>query len=384
MNGRRYSLILLPTLSCNADCDYCFADQAKDGMPLENVGVLVRKVLDHMGRNDFESLTIHWQGGEVMTLAPHWFEQAFEIIAALAESSGRQITNCIQSNMMGYHGGWNKVLAEMFGNSVGSSLDYPNLHRKMPGGHPGDYNRKWIEKMHAAKGAGIDIGVISIPNEETFNIGAERFYAYFVEEIGITDFQVNTPFPGGQANDVKKTLPLDCRRLGQFLCRLCDTWIERGLDKNVSIGPFDQLVAYFLHENPNLACIWGENCANDFICIDPAGNVSQCDCWAASYPRFRFGNIFGNQSLSTILETSPARRRFLKRPISLVAHEECISCDYLSLCHGGCPIRTYSVYGSLERKDPYCEAYKMLFKHTENVAARIARDRCIPLHRSGL
>ena len=26
-------------------------------------------------------------------------------------------------------------------------------------------------------------------------------------------------------------------------------------------------------------------------------------------------------------------------------HESCVECDYLSICHGGCPVRTYAITG---------------------------------------
>jgi hypothetical protein len=51
---------------------------------------------------------------------------------------------------------------------------------------------------------------------------------------------------------------------------------------------------------------------------------------------------------------------------------DCIDCSYLALCHGGCPVRTYSLRGTLFEKDPYCELYKKLFRHIEDHATRLA------------
>jgi radical SAM protein with 4Fe4S-binding SPASM domain len=209
----------------------------------------------------------------------------------------------------------------------------------------------------------------------TFKEGAERFYSYVVDDLGITDFQINTPFPGGQINNAKKSLPLDTEQLARFLCELADVWMDRGYNQNIRVGPFDQLIEYFLMGDPALPCIWGDNCAKEFVCIDPEGYVSQCDCWASSYPRFRFGNIFESNSLSELLQNSEARQRFLSRPAFLVEQEECIECDYLALCHGGCPIRSYAVHGSLMKKDPYCTTYKAIFRYMEETASKIAENR---------
>ena len=60
--------------------------------------------------------------------------------------------------MLAYSSRWNKVIAEMFGNSVGTSLDYPNLHRKLLGQGPESYNEIWGRRVREARAAGIDAG----------------------------------------------------------------------------------------------------------------------------------------------------------------------------------------------------------------------------------
>jgi hypothetical protein len=99
----------------------------------------------------------------------------------------------------------------MFGNNVGTSMDFPNLYRKAKGRTPEEYTTIWARNVRAARDAGIDVGVIAIPNKETLRLGAESFYSYFVDELRITDFQVNTPYRG-EANAAKKKYP----RLGRI------------------------------------------------------------------------------------------------------------------------------------------------------------------------
>jgi radical SAM protein with 4Fe4S-binding SPASM domain len=90
-----------------------------------------------------------------------------------------------------------------------------------------------------------------------------------------------------------------------------------------------------------------------------------------SYPDYRFGNIFDCDSLAALLRQSTARRQFGERPIALV-QRECLHCDYLSICHGGCPVRTFSVQGTLFERDPNCRLYQTLFRHIETMAAATA------------
>jgi radical SAM protein with 4Fe4S-binding SPASM domain len=369
MMAAPYSLIVLPTLGCNADCDYCFETKSDRHLTLEQLSTIVQKVMDHLELNRIESLSIYWQGGEVMMLPPEWFEQAQEIIQEIAAGRNRQVSHNLQSNMIAYSRKWNRVLREMFGNSVGSSMDFPNLHRKLKGGSPQEYARIWSRNVREAQEAGIEVGVISIPNEQTLEMGAERFYSYFVDHLGITDFQINTPFPGGSLNDTKKGYPLDIRRLGDFLADLATVWMERGFQKGVSVDPFNKLLDYFVQGSKDVLCIWRDNCVNDFVCVDPQGYVAQCDCWVTGYPESWFGNIFAAGSFSDLLQNSEARRRLQTRPGVLIRREDCLECDYLAICHGGCPVRAYSVHGDIDTKDPYCPLYRRLFAGLEALAA---------------
>jgi len=281
--------------------------------------------------------------------------------------------------MIGYNARWNPIIERMFDNSVGTSMDFPNVHRKLFNGSATDYTRIWKYNVQAALDAGIKIGVIAVPNQATLDVGAERFYSYFVDEVGISSFQVNTPFPGGEENDTKKSLGLDVDQLGQFFADLTDVWLERGYG-TIALGPIDELVKTFTDASGHLPCIWQANCADEFISIDARGYVAQCDCWVTSYPEYFFGNIFETDNLTKMLAESRARRKFVERP-ALVIPKDCIECDYLSLCHGGCPVRTFTFSGTMFEKDPYCHVYLAMFRKAEEVAAKLAGERARPGYR---
>ena len=93
---------------------------------LDRLGEMIRKVLDYMVEKSLTGMNIYWQGGEAMLLPPSWYEQANDLIRREAEARGKRVSHSLQSNMLAYSSRWNKVIAEMFGNSVGTSLDYPN------------------------------------------------------------------------------------------------------------------------------------------------------------------------------------------------------------------------------------------------------------------
>ena len=368
-----FSLILLPTLQCDADCEYCFEKKGAPPLSPNLLPEIFAKIFAFMDERNRDELHVNWQGGEILTLSPAWLEEARELIQRTADSHRKEVKHFLQSNLIGYSPDWQPVITEMFGKSIGSSVDYPNRHRKVKGGAVEEFNSIWLEKANAARDNGNHLGVIAVPSADTIEAGGEAFYNYFTQVLGISDFQLNTPFAGGPANAVKNGYPLDPERLGEFYTELVDVWMEQGYAEGVRIGPFDQLLACFLDEPHLLPCIWHRNCADQFICIHPEGYLAQCDCWVASYPEYRFGNIFDKGSLSAILGASPARKRFLARPSEIIQHQDCIDCDFLAICHGGCPIRAYSVRGNLYDKDPYCPTYLAVFRHMRKVAACLAK-----------
>jgi sulfatase maturation enzyme AslB (radical SAM superfamily) len=249
MTGGHLSLILLATGRCNAACDYCFEDPGSGRLSIERLGRIIDQVLAHMDARQIPSLTIHWQGGEAMLLPPSWYRQAFDTIAVAADARGKEVAHGLQTNLLAYHAGWNPIIAEMFGNCLSTSIDVPNRHRRIAGRPPAEYDRILTQNLDAARAAGIAVTAISVPNRGTLELGAEGFYAHMVEGLGVTDFQLNTPFPGGSPNAVKRELALNLDALIRFHCDLADIWLARGAAHGVRIGPFDELLNVFQHRD---------------------------------------------------------------------------------------------------------------------------------------
>jgi uncharacterized protein len=375
MNGRVFSVILLPTSECNVACDYCFEHKEPHRLSPALLPLLTKRLLDHLEHENIEVCEIYWQGGEAMIMGPEWFANAGNLMGRAAAERGRKFVHYLQTNLISYSPSWNRVIHGMFNGSVGTSMDYPNFHRKLFKGGPEAYTKVWTKRLHEARAAGIKIGVIAVLHQGSLEAGAERFYRYFTEELGLDDFQVNTPFAGGPAKELDGGFQLDSDALARFLGELFDLWMKDGYGSGVSLGPFDALIDHFIGRPARLPCIWKENCSNQFISVDAKGTVAQCDCWVTSYPEYFFGNMFREPDLTRMLQTSRARRDFVDRPRHLMEHEDCLACRYLSICHGGCPVRTYSARGTLLAKDPYCEVYKVVFARAETHGQEILRQR---------
>ncbi len=358
------SLIFLPTLECNAECEYCFENKNTKKIHHAQLQIIFQKILQYMDETNIQTLHVHWQGGEIMMLPPSWYLQAYDIIQNLAIKKQKNIFHYCQTNLLGYNQEWKNVFHTMFHNSIGTSIDFPNVHRKTKHGNTEDYDRILQQNIQRAQQDNIQIGAIAVPNTATLQKTAQEFYDHFVHFHHLSNFQINTPFPGGEANKNKTILPIE--QLIQFYQNLYTIWLQQGIENNIQILPFQPWHHYFKTGTLENSCVWQENCAKEFFCIDPQGNIAQCDCWVTSYPEFHYGNIFTDQSLQEILDTSKIRIQFLQRPENIIQNEDCIDCAYLGLCHGGCPIRTYTVYNRLDKKDPYCLLYKTIFQTIQN------------------
>ena len=173
-----------------------------------------------------------------------------------------------------------------------------------------------------------------------------------MEEVGLTHFQVNTPFPGGPAACFLGDLLLDADQLGDFLVGLLDVCLSR--DSGVNIAPFRSIIERMSTGfGSRVPCFFSSNCVNGFFCIDPSGDVGQCDCWVSSYPEKNFGNVLDCEGLDEIFRSSN-RLELAGRISNLVRDADCLNCEYFALCAGGCPVRAMSAQESPHHKDPYC------------------------------
>lgn len=61
-----------------------------------------RKTFHDIQDRKIDTLSIYWQGGEVMTQSPEWFARAHALVQGIATARGRRIVDYLQSNMIGY------------------------------------------------------------------------------------------------------------------------------------------------------------------------------------------------------------------------------------------------------------------------------------------
>jgi len=360
MFGPRVSIIFVPTVRCNCDCAYCFQERSHGSISLREVSTVFGRVAAYLGRSGVKNVGVWWQGGEVLVLSPAWCLEAGRTITALMRDRGIKVKHSLQTNLMDYTPRWDAALWELFGGVMGSSLDFPNMHRRYRALAGDAYNQHWAGRFREASARGLSVQVISVPNRRTLEVSPVDFYRYYVEQLGLHGIQVNMPFAAGPSAEMHDELFLEPKRLGDFLKGLLAVYSFR--EDHVVLEPFQGIMdrVRFGDAAAKVPCFFCSNCVNSFFCIGPRSEVAQCDAWLGSYPERNFGSLLECEDLGKIL-TSPARLDLARRPARLIENSGCVSCEYFSLCGGGCPVRAMSATGCPDNKDPYCEAYKKMF-----------------------
>lgn len=343
--------VWVTSLSCNANCVYCFQSKDRSLTSLEDAKKIVIKLSRFLEKGT-RFINIYFQGGEAMELPPEWYS---EVIDFGSRVLGRGASWHFQTNLIGYNSDWGDLLKKYFKGNAGSSLDWPNLYRQSGPYKGEDFNKIWKEKFDMAKEDGIGVGAISLPNKESIRRGPEAFLNYY-KEMGLNSIQLNYLFSGVRRVD---DLP-EPSELGRFVVAVME--MAKAIN-GFEVAPYSKLLNCFSGRGfKHDFCIHSPSCSLNFISVRPNGMASLCDCWVAYSPDNRryFGN-FITDSIDDILN-HPNRINFMERAFKVVSRE-CKGCEYLPFCHGGCPVRAFKNKGNMFVKDFYCDAYKIVFEY---------------------
>ena len=350
---KRFGIILIPTWGCNNTCDHCFENIGPRTASADFWDLFFRRAREFAEPKGIDRLVIYWQGGEVLTMPAREVERGLRIGEKVFAGSTTELEHHLQTNLMVYSHEWRDIIAHFFRGSISSSLDFPNVHRSTPRLGVAEYTSAWLAKKAEAECDGFEVNLITLPNSGTFDIGADRFYRFFKDEVGVKNLQINFPFPG-IAGD--KPARLDRDRLGRFMHDLYHTWIADG--RGMLLNPFAPLEDRILREEGTLSCAFSFSCANFLFAVGPDGEVGQCDCWLSTHKEHRFGYL-ANNTIAVLLE-APTRRPFLTRATQMIGDPECGACEFWPICFGGCPLRADAFSGEFFSRDYYCPVYQSM------------------------
>ncbi|MGD1822134.1 MAG: radical SAM protein [Pleomorphochaeta sp.] len=358
--NRPITLMIKPASSmCNLKCDYCFyldeeknrEDKHRKIMTNDTIEIIVKKT--HKESNIINYI---FQGGEPALATLNWFENFINLVNTY-KKDGDNISYSFQTNGTLIDEPFAKFLSEnnfLVGVSFDGFSRIHDIHRKYSTKEKS--SRDVINGINNLRKYNADYNVLTVvTNEVALNIN--KIYSSLVNggEQYLQFIACLDPF----YEDSNKFL--NPNTYGKFLVELFDLWyadLRHG--KNISIRLFNNFIAILLG-NPPEACDMNGICSIQYV-FESNGDVFPCDFYCLD--DYLLGNILVDNYDD--LDKKREEINFVKNPPLLL--DDCISCEYLYLCRGGCPR-----YKDSNNKFKFCESYKYLFKNRLDQFKEIAR-----------
>lgn len=354
------SLLIKPASgSCNLRCKYCFyADEVSHRekpsikhMTLDTVQIMVDKALSYADGD----CTFIFQGGEP-TLAGLPFFRAFSDYVCQHPNPKRvRIHYAIQTNGYALDESWVKWFAEV-DVLVGVSLDGPkNIHDRyrVAANGEGTYNRvisfiRLLEKYH------VKYNILTVVTAASAR-RAQHLYAFFNKNGFRYQQYIECLDPIGEAQG-KHEYSLTPDYYASFLKQLFDAWyLDMRAGRYVYNRYFENLMLIMAgHTAEN--CGMQGRCSSQWV-VEADGSVYPCDFYALD--QWYLGSI-RNDSFES-MEVTRHALGFIEW--SAQVPEECRSCQWFSLCRGGCRRNREPVTSNSTGSNYFCSAYREFFEY---------------------
>lgn len=336
-------LLVKPTHDCNLDCRYCYDKQfgVKETMTLEMVEQICK-----FARNSTDNIIWIWHGGEPLMMAKDWYRKAYKI---LQEYRINHVS--IQSNGTLIDEEWIEMFKE-FGWTLSFSFD--GLGNEESRG----LTDKVVENFKLYQDLYQKSGVIRVCDRNNY-INLIDDYKYF-KNIGVQSFQINRVFMSPTADTFEEDK--DINGYLETYAQLLDLWIN---DTNpIYIRTFGEYIQYILGNNGYL-CAYRGQCINEWIGVNPIGDLYTCDRW---FPEeHKYGNI---NDFSTFMEMQRKSDAFIKtEKIHAKRLEYCKNqkCGIFDFCNGACHVNAILKNGGEKPVEVDCYIRKKEFYNLFNV-----------------
>lgn len=375
--------VMLKTVSedCNLACDYCYystcGGQVHQPVRTMDPDLLEKFIKQYMKRSN-GTASFAWQGGEPLLAGLSFFERVVSLQAQYAPPY-TTISNGLQTNGTLI----NKKWAEFFHTYhflVGVSLDGPQVihdQHRVTGSGKGSYElvMRGIEHLRTA---GADFNILSVIHEDNVSRPEELISFYREQKFEYIQFIPCMDFRSQQSGQPGR-FRITPEAYGTFLCEAFDLWYNDGYP-DFSIRIFDNMLAVLMNQESEL-CVHRKSCPKMMI-LESNGDAYPCDFFIDE--EHRLGNI-GDTELESLL-TNPVYESFLSMKPDM--NKECMTCQYLKFCHGGCPRnRNWLDVNDRSQKDYFCESYRMFYEHAYNrmkgIADRLRAEQLLRYRKSG-
>lgn len=365
--------------ACNLDCTYCFylekqtlyGTNRHSRMSDQTLSAYITSYIEAQPTPDVEFV---WQGGEPTLLGVDFFRRVLELQQPFM--SRKNITNVLQTNGTLLDEAWCRFLQQHCF-LVGLSLDGPNtIHDRYRRDRRGKGTfSKAIRGLRLLQKHGVDFNIMASVARETAKKPLDVYRFFKKEGVEFLQFApIIERFPGpnerhlglklagpaaigGDEPNLEVTpwtvLP---EEYGDFLIAIYEEWIRKDVGSTFVMN-FEWALNAWLG-NPSPVCVHAGQCGRSVV-VEHNGDVFACDHYV--YPKFKLGNIL-TDTLSAMLDASQRSGFGVGKERDLT--RECLECEVLAACRGGCPKQRFAYSRYNEPMHHYlCPGYKKFFLH---------------------
>lgn len=373
---RTYAIIAKPIgATCNLRCTYCYylekADLLKNKNQIMSDPVLQKFIRANLAIHGQDAVVeFAWHGGEPTLVPLGFYKRA--LAYQKQYGAGRHIRNTLQTNGTLLNDTWCEFFAEnnfLIGISIdGDAPQHDTFRRDCNGGTFYQTMRgiKLLQKHGVAYNTLTTVNAINSKAPRDVYLFLREFSDFMqflpVVECAPARYESETgqrfATPSGiHSLPIKhpvENFSVTAYDYGLFLREIFDLWKTMDLGKK-HVQIFEATLAN-LNNQPAGICVHEAICGHAGV-VESNGDLFSCDRYA--FESYKLGNL-----LETPLEDLMEDNRYFGMHKTMGLPNECLDCDHVQLCFGGCPKDRFllSVDGQ-KGKNYLCDGYKMFFEH---------------------
>ncbi len=366
--SREFQVMVKPVGAvCNLDCTYCYYLKKQELYPEKASyrmadDLLEDYIVQHIEACPMDLILFSWHGGEPTLLGLDYFRRITEL-QKKHRPARKKILNAIQTNGTLLNEEWCRFFAAR-GFHVGISMDGPKeLHDgyRVTKKHEATH-RQVVNAYRMLRKFRVVCDVLCVVHDR--NVRQPTAVYRFFKDLGTPFLQfIPLVVRDGEHGSGEQSVPPDL--YGNFLCTIFDEWARSDIG-DIVIQNFDEAIRPIFGAEHAL-CVSRETCG-DIVVVEHNGDLYTCDHFVE--PEYRLGNI-RETPLVELLE-HPVQRGFGQRKRDLLPRQ-CLECEVLKSCNGGCPKDRFVVTADGEEGLNYlCPGFKRFFTHTRPYLERMA------------
>lgn len=348
----RPEFMIIPSLACQATCQYCFGPHKGEIMTSEQWDKVLQYIIKTT-RNWGASypIKILFHGGEPLLAGYQFFKQSLKDLESVFGLNRVKIN--VQSNLWELDDEYIKLFRN-YKVSLSTSLDGPENITDAQRGR--GYFRKTWDNIQKARKNGIEMGCIVTFTSQSSSHWKEILDFFRNNRISI-DLHPAIPTLGVNKSNKFVVSP---ELYSQLLSEMFPYYLKHY--QHLIISSFEEMIQFVVNGKYR-TCEYGD-CLGKFLAIESSGDLYPCQRFIGN-SEYCMGNISDLENINNYnVWTHPNLSKFYNRKQFLEAQGSKALSGLKKYILGGCPYQAFSA-NAKNLHDPYWVAKKEFFNEIE-------------------